>query len=333
MEKANLESLRSAEVKSFPLAIGTSGKIEHPWRLALIVIAISPFALIRNIFLAIWIPACILIIKILNFFPHPYLRMRRGCFQTATVFFEHPASGRKVALVGTIHLAEKEYFVELSELIRSLSKKGWAVMAEKVQLLDPEEEVELSEPERKIHEQLLSTFRCRSAMANLMGFVNQRDHLWDASWKRTDMTERELIASIRKSTGFFPDISSVSELIAESEESPRLRPFASWLLHKMFGNLVGEDIFASCITPLSPILKKLFRVIIGERNAIAHKEIVRVSDNVVATWGAAHIHGLSRLLRQSGFAPTRKTWHTAYRIRRYTLIKAIRDAWRAPQAA
>src|SRR5438105_4354384 len=64
------------------------------------------------------------------------LRFRGGRVETVVRSFEDPATGRRLHLVGTMHLGERAYYEALSGLLADLAEAGAAVHYERIRRAD-----------------------------------------------------------------------------------------------------------------------------------------------------------------------------------------------------
>jgi pheromone shutdown protein TraB len=93
----------------------------------------------------------------------------------------------------------------------------------------------------------------------------------------------------------------------------------------LFGNIPALLAVNGITGLISKRQRLLKRVIVDERNRIAFENMMAprfAGTNIVTIWGAAHLWGIERYLRDAGFQVVNTKWYTAYHLRKYSLISA-----------
>ena len=230
------------------------------------------------------------------------LRVSDSRVQTATWIFCRPDTGRTVTLVGTMHIGDAGYFARLSALLDGLAGQGAEVHVEGIA--------------HRSEEGLTALERHRLATAG--------------SWAN------------RENTG-----AAVTALEAESQSSLRL-PEGSRnidLSHAELLRCIGWKEYRRLFRPppagtpqlsgaaaraairfqlrhnrglemlrwLSPRQRRLNRVVIADRNAVAFAGALGALQerDVAMVWGCDHVPGLAHLFVGAGYRLTEQRWFDA----------------------
>ncbi|HEU5114907.1 MAG TPA: hypothetical protein VFT82_04035 [Candidatus Paceibacterota bacterium] len=257
-----------------------------------------------------------LLTKVLGWFKIGDVIAVKDTLMTPTVTLVHPKTGRKVVIIGVMHMGRPGYFEEIQKAIEKLS--GYKVLFEGVGRLTDEEKAGLTPDERRIFDQFDAAMKSRNVIQILLGLSGQTDDLkYDPSWIRTDMRMIDFIRRFDEAkVDPFPTmkVSTLQKLLEKETES---KLFA-WVFDLILFRLPA---LFFCFDLVGRFRKKESvrkQVILDERNAIAVDGILResVSADVVTIWGAAHLPGMIARLRAAGFRKTAKTWMPVYERRK-----------------
>ncbi len=249
------------------------------------------------------------------------IRNTGGNLETPVVFYEHPKTMRKIVFIATIHLAESEYFAALQRLIESLS--GYKILFEGVGKLSPQEEQALTKKERDVARHFDYIFGLMSKIGAVMSLQYQKEGLaYDSSWVNTDMCLYDLIQLFAKYDIRLLKKKELNDLF--DDESARL--FTRWSINKLFSRFVSVAVVIDALTFFSKNKRLLKKFILESRNeeAVRGIDMYVAKGNVVTIWGAAHLHGIEKRLKQAGFREVRREWFTAYHIRDYSLLACLK---------
>lgn len=199
--------------------------------------------------------------------------------------------GKKITLVGTMHIGEARYYGDLGKMLNSLGPKS-CVHFEKV-ILDLSD---ATTEEREILESvdLGSLGMTLREFAAPLGWSYQLDELTlPDSAKNMDITAVELLRGLGEKR--LREIVAAKELFSSGAPTTE----ASSLLRRTLK-----------LSPLTMRVLKLarspiYRVLIRQRNIHALRQAFRDTndyDTIALVWGAAHLPDMGRLLTRNGFS-------------------------------
>lgn len=274
------------------------------------------------LFLLVTYPFWLLFVKVVNFIGVKNIRSIDGKLQIPVVFYEHPVTKRVVVFVAAIHIAEPTYYVAIQELIDSL--KGYHVLFEGTGKLSPQEEQSLTPKEKEIASQFDFIFDLTKMFGELMSLQYQKNGLtYPVSWINTDMRLYDLIrAFVQRDLYLVKRGWEVEDPFTEEFE----QNIARWLIDKIFNRLVPVATILAVGTLFSRNMRGEKRLILDARNEIAFQGIDQYlkDGNIVTIWGAAHLPGIEKCLKKSGFREVRREWFTAYTVRNYSLLETFK---------
>jgi len=270
------------------------------------------------------------------------LRIRRNGIQTAVVTYTRPDDGKCVTLVGTMHVADQEYFEELYDLVDTEeSELDAAILYERVRK-DKEalrdDDVSPSATLERAFGSLHSLYRY---MAAATGRAMQMDVLCPQdTWTNTDMTGREVAKRSAETwvvqylimTGVLERIVKTGGLKRGIPQPPPQPYFLASYQAEVSMRAMHLTVPLQALLLLLPKQATPVHIILTERNEIAVEGILEAlayTNNVVSIWGAAHLPGIGKLLKRRGFALSRKhvKWFTCCRFRRYGLLDIVKYAF------
>lgn len=251
--------------------------------------------------------------------------------ETPVVFYEHPTTKREVVFIATIHIAEPEYFNALQQLIDSLPNHK--ILFERVGKLSSEEQQALTEEEAIVAKDFASFFALSDELTRVISLMHQRDGLaYDVSWVNTDLKLYDLVRSFtRQRVRLTRDEIEPKDLLDKEE-------LIRWITDKTLNRFAAFAAIMSVATLFSRDKRLGKQLILDQRNTVAihgiHKYLLE--GNIATIWGAAHLAGIEKQLKQLGFREVRRTWFVAYHTRDYKIFdlkKIIKDAEIAASAA
>lgn len=259
------------------------------------------------------LPLWLVFAAIMRRIPTSHLRHRGKLLQTPIVTYEHPTTKRKVVLVGVMHAGDRGYFSHLQKIIDS--KKGYAVLFEGIDSLSSTEERRLTKNEQEVFESIENLGRANTRVLKTLGLEHQADVLkYRRHWKNTDVKMRKLVGSLSRDRK-----NPFSRFGGKKKKTPNAIVMR-WFLNFYFKNAVAIEVLLSVVQIRDD-------VILHDRDLVAFKGIKKevAKKDVVAIWGAAHVPGIAKYLRTIGFLKTTRTWVTAYRVRKYSLRRMLRE--------
>jgi hypothetical protein len=229
---------------------------------------------------------------------------RRGRILFAPVrSYVRPDTGRRVTLVGTQHIAEPGYFVEIRALIDKLEADGATVYHEGDRTSPPGD---LTDAERQALQALEIQQEWQARRGAELGLVGQLDAMPIAdTWQVLDLPTIEIIRLI-----------GVDQLLAATQ---RQTQSLSWpdSDHHRGPNRHRLSVALMCRAQASVLLnlrRPRHMTPMRRREDVAVRCIDRTDGDLVLVWGAAHLAGLGHHLALRGFFLERVTWHRTMRI-------------------
>jgi hypothetical protein len=214
------------------------------------------------------------------------VRYKRG-LEVATDTYEK--DGRTVTLIGVSHIADKDFWATTQALISDREAEGASVHYELI--------------ERDIEGPRQRTFDMKT-LAPVLGMQFQFDGLnYKDSWTRTDMTASEFLAHATRRGPKAPTEEQLAEVLRVIGGSDKRRRVTRWFMMRL--------LLAVRYLPLPGPMGVPLSIVLGVRNLIAAKAALEASGDVVAIWGAAHLPGIGKILRDHGFVRTAREWTTA----------------------
>jgi hypothetical protein len=232
------------------------------------------------------------------------LRIRDGGrVETVVRVFEAPGTGRRLHLVGTMHLGDTAYYEELSALVAALDASGAAVHYERIRRADdgdvtPEERVQLEEVESSGYPGGLDAF------VAVLGLELQGERLvLPAGARNVDVSDVELLRGLGPER--YRRLVARPDVAFDERAAPLARPLFRFLLRH--GPALDR------LRMLSARHRRVQRVMVDHRNAVALAAGLRALDrgDAALVWGTAHLPGMARQLQRAGFRLTAEVWLTA----------------------
>lgn len=240
---------------------------------------------------------------------------------TPIVYLKNHQTGKKVVLIGMMHIGNQEYYQEVQKLVDSLS--GYKILYEGIKKLNEEEISKLSPKEVKIFKKIEKNMNNRSVMATLLRIQDQKKGLlYDSHWICTDMTLFEFIKRLSesKTDSMFTSEPRLPKKLAKFEKL-----LFAWMFDLALERISGIMVLAKFFGLFSNKERSLEKLIVHDRNIIAINAILeQVKDsNVASIWGAAHLPGMVKELKKDGFSQEKKSWLVAYTISKRRLEELI----------
>jgi hypothetical protein len=262
-----------------------------------------------------------------------WIRRAGDRIETPVVFYVHPETKREVVLITTIHYAEPEYYAGIQKLIDALGNHR--ILFEGVGKITEEETTSLTEDERRVLRKIVSSFRLMDVVAVTLSLQKQRDGLaYPTHWINTDVKLIELVRWFAKNkASLIGNVLEPSNANPTDVEMPE-PPIIKWLFDRQLGQIIPIAMVTNVIAFFSKPHRLAVDYILRQRNEIALagiEERLR-TENVATIWGAGHLPGIDAGLKKLGFREVRRAWHVAYHVRNYSLIEAVEESKRIPEA-
>lgn len=227
-----------------------------------------------------------------------------------TISLEHRKTGRRIVLIGMIHIGDEEYYQNVSLKIDVLEKEGYVVFYEMLKSADIKTK-NLSKKQTAILEYFKLRKKQMDVVVDACDLVKQSDHIKIKDhWVNTDLTLLELVAYLEK-RGFSPDTEELREVLEVNDAKKLI--FIRYFFEGALLNINTIRFFKIFFSKKDRFQAGVWdSIVLGGRNDLAVDELLRIEENVVATWGAGHLTGITNQLRKKGFRVVEKTWQTAF---------------------
>lgn len=243
--------------------------------------------------------------------------MNGNDLQTAIRQFRHAVSGRRVTLVGAMHIGQTRYYDELRFHIEQLEKAGAAVQFERIL---PVPDNQQPTPQQLAAIQEMGKFlSVAEAMAVQLGWVRQMVALryeWHPDWQNVDMSILDLVRGIGPEAiiAKYRNLNqSAGKLLPGPNENPESAALRVALLHTYF-RLMANDITAPLLRIVFGLSQpRNFRpVVLTQRSFIGINGLQKLPEDrdAVLIWGADHLEEMGGLLVPQGYREVKTTWHT-----------------------
>jgi hypothetical protein len=284
--------------------------------LALVIAAVA--TLVVGVFLA----CCIVVIWAFEFIGLDNTRRRWGRLEFPAVTLEHEQTHKRVHLIGVMHIAQSDYWARIEQQVQS---KNAVVLYESVSKPTSAEMAQFTPPEYACYEHMrLMQKTMGGEIAATLGLQFQREGLsYPSHWIRTDMSGVEFITRLAKIQEQFPD--KIKSLDALKEEQ---RPFVRWAVRLALIHLPLITLLGRYLRERDEYTRATNELILDQRNVIGVQGILKHggSADVVAIWGAAHLHGMLPLLEDAGYRQVEKKWFCAWKAEPYSFLQMVRDS-------
>lgn len=235
--------------------------------------------------------------------------------QSPVVRFEHRESGRRVTVVGTVHVGGVDYYGQLRSVIDELESAGAVVCNESAGPVTAQQWAAASDEERAAWSGEWCVSREDSkAAGRYFGWADQSAVLGSSpSWRNADLSSLELVRRAGPQnllTQHHAIYGPMHGLTQDQQEAfaggvyaiaARLAQFAGFhLLLRLLGRLVGGA-------------SRMDDVLVDERNRHVLASLPADSDAVLP-WGVGHLPGLTAGLRKAGYRRRGTAWVTVGRL-------------------
>ena len=236
----------------------------------------------------------------------------QASLQTAIVEMRQGETGRRVTLVGMIHVALASYYDAVNALIAEHEAGGGVILYEGLGSLSEDEVNQLSPRERSIYRTLVPLHALYAAFAARLdlAFQEKAIHYDRGRWVHADLPLRELL---RRWADSGAPMLPLGDLAADKLNVPE-GSFARGLTGFM---LLQTPLMLSAVTHLRGWVRPLARLselLISDRNraALDALEATDPKADAVILYGAGHVPDLIEGLERRGFREANRRWLTAY---------------------
>jgi len=246
-----------------------------------------------------------------------YLRLiRRTHLQTPVHRYTHPDTGRRVTVIGTVHLGEPAYFAGLRAAIDDLTAAGAVVHCEGSRLLacdDPD----ITVSEQQILTDMRRCHELEKRWITELGWVGQIEGLgYPPQWRVIDLNQLQIIRRVGVET-MRQSMQRKTTMLDRLDKRPNgidvFRLGTAVTLRA--GASDRRAVQRRTAEPTDPVL-------VGDRTTVALGGVFDTDRDTVLVWGAGHVPGLGAGLGTRGFVRRGEPqWHTVARV------PSVRSAW------
>lgn len=284
--------------------------------------------LIMSPLLVILLPAKFLFYALCNLLTISGSRYRNGQIQMAEDHYIHPATGRKIVLIGTLHHAEKKFYQDICKNIQSYRKNGFAILSEGVVPLSKSQLKKVSRKIEVVARSMTNHLCDHSALSLLFDLSFQHLEFCSIPSKNIDMDVSAILKTFQKNGYHLPrfehiDRISFYESLGDALLKMNEGKFIYKQINEMAGNLAIHEIFAK----FSKSGREYNEVILKlrDQNAVNQIQMTGLTQDVLSLWGAAHLKGMGALLEKQGYNRVSRTWNVALDIHTLKLNPALRE--------
>ena len=234
------------------------------------------------------------------------LRVTGNHVRTAVWSLTHPATGRTVTLVGTMHIGDATYFRNLSELLAGLAAGGAEIHVEGIARRDGDCLNEWEE-DRLAEADTWDDPETTGAAVRLLALESQSQLRLPDETRNIDLSQAELLRRV----GW----DNYRRLFATPPEAPAIPGFGP-VVRGAMGFQLRHGRMIDALRSLRPRNRRVDRAVIGQRNQRAFEGASETltEGNVVLVWGTEHLPGLARLFTAAGYSRTHEEWYEACTI-------------------
>lgn len=218
------------------------------------------------------------------------IRMRQGSLEIATRTYYNEFTGRTMKLVGVCHIADPGFWDVIQETIALFEDKypGAEVHLEGVDFDDP--------VVREANRDKSGLYRfCRT-----VGMEPQQSGLFrEEHWHRTDLKLSQITARMKhpeRLKHHLQQNKAASEVADVLEQHPRYAKFI-------------RSLYRYLLLVRPPKNADLEHGVVEARNQHAISVMMTTGTDIITVWGAAHLHGMGKILTSSGYTLTDTEWN------------------------
>lgn len=228
-------------------------------------------------------------------------------------------------MVGMVHLAKWWYFDKVCSLAKELEQKGYRVLYEFLRVL-PEDLEKLNDKEKVLNREILAYRQLHRKIAGVLDLEYQFDTELGSrapdSWVCNDMMGQEFFQKmIEKNVPLAPEAEKIGELIDRADKQ-----LVRWFMERILLDSPAIFFLTKIIYKIFPKRREALEIVLDRRNEVAARKILEEVDagnDVVSTWGAAHLPGIGKLLEANNFVRVKEEWFVAYYGQNYSFWKSI----------
>jgi len=246
-------------------------------------------------------------------------RTRGGVLQTPVRHFEHSETGRKVTLVGAIHIGKQSYYEQMQGLIDQAADDDYTILYEGVGQVDKQDVAKMPLPQQvvvKQMQQMMSLMAWMSEHCFEENVVYQKQGLsYPKSWIRTDL-ELSDVAQLMSEAGItmVPEGKNGADLSIPKDILLEAVGIIRTIVGTAITLLPGIHRVNGWLSVFSKKRRARNHIIISLRDDVAAAGILQhaAESDVVSIWGAAHLPGIESRLVAEGYQRKSTMWLDAF---------------------
>mgnify|MGYP001045632970 CR=1 FL=1 len=275
--------------------------------------------ILKLLAMLILIPTVLLISWPISFIGTRIGRTRGGALQIPVRLYQHKETGRKVILVGAIHIGKKAYYERIQNLVDHVSTDGFQILYEGVGKMDDKDIGSLPPKQRVIVRQMKAISAFMQEVSTKLfdeDVVYQKHGLeYPDWWVRTDVEVAHVAALFAEVDLHFwdnPEDEPGEKLLEDTPEE------IVWFIKTMFATAIkllpGISTVLGTFKQFNPKKRARDHIIITMRDEVAALGILQHAEHadVLSIWGAAHIPGIHKHLSAAGYRLTATDWFDAF---------------------
>lgn len=240
-----------------------------------------------------------------------YLRRQGRVIQAPQLVYSHLATGRRVTLIGMVHVAEPRFYDEVKVVVANCEANGAVVHAEgSGKTLAEEVLTGITEAEAEVIRELQRGELLKAHRLPLFGWADQNMAMlpYPDSWQFIDLSRLDVI----RLTGTdvlmrtYRDLNNLMDWAETDTKKPHLCRLSIAMGFRKYASNSRR------------VQKKLdlpeHRVLVDQRNKVAMAAVHGSAQDVVLVWGTKHLPGMEEDLREHGFVRVDEFWRTVFQL-------------------
>lgn len=202
-------------------------------------------------------------------------------------FYRNALTGHRIAIQPAVHIGTPEFYADLKWRLMGLEMLGYKVHVEGTRI--PElSDVVITDQEKDWLERLRIT-AAYQALAEALELVGQRSMGYEPTWENHDVTMLDMLRLVDDPEATVDRFEGFAKMVELFEELPQAKVFFRWIITSYW------------VMKTVSLFSRKDRTAHARREEVAVAAAVSSVQPVVMFWGAAHLPGMDRLLRQGGY--------------------------------
>jgi hypothetical protein len=240
-----------------------------------------------------------------------YLRRQGRSLQTPQRVYTHPETGRRITLIGMVHVGEPRYFDQVKAVIAECEAAGAVVHSEaSPKHLTDDQLLKMTPEEAEVIQEFKRGSHLIKHQVPAFGWIDQTSAFWPwpETWQFIDLSRIDMIrmTGTEKLLRFIRRINDMMDWEDNDSKKPhmyRLSIATTFRLAASNSKRVQRR--------LEPPVHK---VLVDHRNKVAMDAVHATTQDVVLVWGSKHLVGMEADLRDHGYVRVSETWHHVFQL-------------------